>query len=80
VRRNGLLDGPPFVNLDLTVAKVFVFSDARRAEFRIDGFNVLNRAHLNNPNGSLGNANFGQITGTLANTERLFRFGFRFLF
>jgi hypothetical protein len=80
VPRNGLLDGPPFVNLDLTVAKVFHFTNTKRAEFRIDGFNVLNRAHLSNPNGSLGNANFGRITGTLANTERVFRFGLRFIF
>ena len=33
-----------------------------RGEFRIDAFNVFNIPHFNNPNGTLGNANFGQIT------------------
>jgi hypothetical protein len=52
----------------------------RRAELRADFFNALNRAHYANPNGTLGNANFGRITDILPLTERMVRFGARFLF
>ena len=52
----------------------------RRAEIRADFFNALNIAHYANPNGTLGNANFGRITDILAQTERTIRFGGRFLF
>ena len=38
----------------------------KRAEIRADFFNALNIAHYANPNGTLGNANFGRITGILA--------------
>ncbi len=38
----------------------------RRAEIRADFFNALNIAHYANPNGTLGNANFGRITDILA--------------
>jgi hypothetical protein len=52
----------------------------RRAEIRADFFNALNIPHHDNPNGSFGNANFGRVTGILAQTERVIRFGGRFLF
>jgi hypothetical protein len=32
------------------------------------------------PNGTLGNANFGRVTSILPLTERMIRFGARFLF
>jgi hypothetical protein len=80
VKRNGLLDGPAYVNLDASLAKWFTLKSDIRAEFRIDAFNATNRAHFNNPNGELGNARFGQITTTQAQTERVVRFGLRVLF
>jgi hypothetical protein len=49
-------------------------------ELRADMFNALNIPHYSNPNGTLGNANFGRITSILAQTERVIRFGGRFLF
>ena len=51
-----------------------------RAEIRADFFNGLNIPHYANPTGTLGNANFGRITSILAQTERVIRFGGRFLF
>ncbi len=33
-----------------------------------------------NPSGSFGNASFGRVTGITAQTERMIRFGGRFLF
>jgi hypothetical protein len=80
VERNGLLDGPAYVNLDASLAKWFTFPGDVRAEFRIDAFNATNRPQFANPNGELGNSNFGRITTTLANTERVIRFGLRVVF
>ncbi len=51
-----------------------------KAEFRIDAFNATNRPQFANPNGVFGNPRFGQITTTLANTERVIKFGLRVLF
>jgi carboxypeptidase family protein len=79
VERRGLLDGPAYYNLDASIVKI-VRAGSRRAEIRADFFNALNIPHYANPNGTLGNANFGRITGILAQTERVIRFGGRFLF
>ena len=80
VSRNGLLDGPKYVNLDASVAKWFTLKGDARAKFRIDAFNVTNRAHFENPNGEFGNARFGQITTTIADRERVISFALRLLF
>jgi hypothetical protein len=80
VERNGLLDGPAYINLDASLAKWFTFKNDFKAEFRIDAFNATNRPQFANPNGELGNARFGQITTTQAQTERVVRFGFRLVF
>jgi len=79
VERNALLTGPAYVNLDASIVKIIRFG-TRHAEFRVDFFNMTNTPHYSNPNGSFGNANFGRITSTLGGTERVIRFGGRFLF
>jgi hypothetical protein len=79
VQRNALLTGPGYVNLDLSLVKILRFG-SRRAEIRADFFNATNTPHYENPNGTLGNANFGRVTSILPLTERLIRFGGRFLF
>jgi hypothetical protein len=79
VHRNSLLTGPGYVNLDMSVVKILRFG-SRHVELRADAFNALNRAHYANPNGSFGNANFGRVTDILPLTERMVRFGARFLF
>ena len=53
---------------------------SRRAEVRADLFNALNTAHYANPNGTFGDGTFGRITEILPLTERVIRFGGRFLF
>jgi hypothetical protein len=80
VERNGLLDGPAYINLDASLAKWFTFTSDFKAEFRIDAFNATNRPQFANPNGEFGNVRFGQITTTQAQTERVVRFGLRVLF
>jgi hypothetical protein len=79
VKRYDLLTGPAYVNLDASIVKVVRFG-TRHAELRADFFNALNTPHYANPNGTLGNANFGRVTDILALTERMVRFGARFLF
>jgi hypothetical protein len=79
VERRGLLTGPAYINLDASIVKIVRFG-TRRVEVRADMFNALNIAHYANPNGTFGNASFGRITGILPQTERVIRFGGRFLF
>jgi len=79
VERRGLLTGPAYVNLDASIVKIVRFGP-RHLEVRADLFNALNIPHYANPNGTLGNGNFGRITEILPLTERLIRFGGRFLF
>jgi len=77
--RNGVLDGPKYVNLDATLAKLFSFGRVK-SEFRVDIFNVTNTPHFNNPNGTFLASTFGQITQTMNVSERSMRFGFRMTF
>jgi hypothetical protein len=78
--RNGILDGPKYVNLDATLAKLFSIGQRVKGEFRADIFNVTNTPHFNNPNGTFLGATFGQITSTMNVSERSMRFGFRMMF
>jgi hypothetical protein len=77
--RNGVLDGPAYVNLDATIAKLFSAGKVR-GEFRVDIFNITNTPHFQNPNGTFLGATFGQITATMPGSERSMRFGFRMTF
>ena len=77
--RNGVLDGPSYVNLDATIARLLGFGRVH-GEIRVDVFNITNTPHFNNPNGTYLGAGFGQITSTVANSERSMRFGLRLMF
>jgi hypothetical protein len=77
--RNGTIDGPKYVNLDATIAKLFSIGRVK-GEVRADIFNITNTPHFNNPNGTFLGATFGQITSTMAGSERTMRFGFRMMF
>jgi outer membrane receptor protein involved in Fe transport len=78
--RNDVLDGPRYVNLDATIAKLFAFPHGVRGEFRADVFNITNTPHFERPNGTYLSSTFGQVTATTAGTERSMRFGFRLMF
>jgi len=79
VARNGLLTGPAYVNLDASIVKIVRFGD-RHVEFRVDLLNATNTPHYSNPSGDLSSGNFGRVTGIIGQTERVIRFGGRFLF
>jgi outer membrane receptor protein involved in Fe transport len=78
--RNDVLDGPSYINLDATVAKLFSLPRGVKGEFRVDVFNVTNTPHFERPNGTYLSSTFGQITATIPGTERSMRFGFRLTF
>jgi hypothetical protein len=59
--------------------KIVRFGD-RHVEFRVDMLNATNTPHYNNPDGSLTSGNFGRVTSIINQTERVIRFGGRFLF
>ena len=72
-----------FHNLDISLTRRFPIRERANLEFRADAFNISNTAILgsgtSNINSTLGNRNFGVITGT-ANTERQIQFSLKLLF
>jgi len=52
----GALHGPGFAQVDLVVSKQFPFATSRNAEFRVEVFNVFDRANFSNPVATLPNA------------------------
>jgi Carboxypeptidase regulatory-like domain len=83
--RNGVLDGPKYVNVDTTIAKLFSFPHGIHGEFRADIFNLFNTPHFDRPSGNFDSPNFGQITSIIdvnggLPDQRSMRFGLRILF
>jgi hypothetical protein len=78
VRRNSLLDGPGYLNLDATLSKRVRLPHGMNVEFRADVFNVTNTPHFDRPSGSYGGASFGQVTGAYG--QREMRFGLKVTF
>ena len=62
---NFILVGPGYFNLDAGIHRDFRISEGIKATFRWEMFNAFNHANFSNPNAALGNALYGQITGTL---------------
>jgi hypothetical protein len=60
--RKGSLRGPGYFNSDVAVFKNFpVHGDRAQLQFRMEYFNVLNRANLNGPVNSVSGSGLGQI-------------------
>jgi outer membrane receptor protein involved in Fe transport len=71
--------GPGFVNFDTSVLKDFHVNEKRYFQFRGQFYNLFNRANFANPNGSRGNAAFGQISA-VRNDGRFVQLTLRFVF
>ena len=74
--------GPRLDNWDFGVFRLFRITERWNLQFRMESFNFSNTPHFGLPGGTVGNANFGRITGVtnLAREnidERQFRFGLR---
>ncbi|MBS1822786.1 MAG: TonB-dependent receptor [Acidobacteria bacterium] len=72
--------GPGRRNFDMSLFKQFSFTDARKLEFRLEGFNVFNHANLANPaSGITTPGTFGRISGVV-NTARQVQLAAKFYF
>lgn len=54
--------GPGFKNTDFSMFKRFAIYKEGNLLFRAEFFNIFNNVNLQNPNGTLGNAQFGKIS------------------
>lgn len=64
--------GPGFVNFDMVFSKRIKFTERVDMQLRIEGYNIFNHPHFNNPGSDpnvlgnlLGSPLFGQITSTV---------------
>ena len=64
--------------IQTTAAATVGLGGNRRAEFRMDIWNLPNTLHLNNPNATYLGSTFGRISGGY--NERQMRFSARFIF
>lgn len=69
----------PWHNLDLSLTRLFPIKERTNLQFRCDFFNISNSVIFGQPNNTLGNPNFGLITGT-QNTQREIQFSMKLLF
>jgi hypothetical protein len=77
----GMVEGPPFNRVDLSMRKNFRFSGNSRVEVRADAFNAFNTVNYNNLTGNglvVNTSTFGTIPS--AKTPREFQFSLRFTF
>jgi hypothetical protein len=71
---------PPTRTLDFSVFKDFPITERFRVQFRAESFNLTNTPQYNVPDLTLGDSNFGKITGTAAGSERHIQFALRVQF
>jgi hypothetical protein len=57
------LSGPGFFNADLSVFKIFNFTERVKMEIRGESFSVTNTPQFSRPTTDVSNANYGYITG-----------------
>ena len=57
------LSGPGFFNADLSIFKIFSFTEKIKMEIRGESFGVTNTPQFSNPTTDVSNANYGYITG-----------------
>ena len=54
--------GPGYAVLDLSLLKNVSLGGSRQLQFRVESYNVLNRANLQNPNTAVTSTALGTIT------------------
>ena len=59
-------NGPGLGDLDLSVFRKFQITERFKAEFRAESLNITNSPAFANPSTTVGSADFGRITSTLA--------------
>jgi hypothetical protein len=72
------ISGPGRNEFDIGIQKQFPVSENRFVQFRLEMFNAFNHAQFRNPNGRVGNRNFGLVSG--ARAPRIVQMGLKFVF
>jgi len=77
---HALFLGPGVANFDLSLGRRFkgFGNESRQVEFRGEVYNAPNRPIMGNPNTTVGNPNYGRITG--ASQPRSMQLGLKFYF
>jgi hypothetical protein len=70
------LAGPGVWNTDLSISRIFPIRENLKFEFRTEFYNLPNTSHFNNPDNSVNDSSFMQITSSYG--ERNIRFAGRF--
>lgn len=80
VGTRGIVRGPQYFNLDLSLSKTFTLPmEGHRVQFRAEAFNALNTVNFSSPALSLANpSTFGQFS--TAGDARVVQFGLRYEF
>jgi Carboxypeptidase regulatory-like domain/TonB-dependent Receptor Plug Domain len=63
--QTGIIRGPGQVVFNMALFKQFRFTESSFLEFRAEAFNTFNHTNPTNPNTTLGNSNYGKVTGAL---------------
>lgn len=72
--------GPGFVNTDVGLMKnIPIVGERLRMQFRSEFFNAFNNVNFGNPNGTVGDPNFGQVRG-VQNRARQIQFGLKLIY
>jgi len=70
-RTDSTLRGPGQANWDMSLYKEIPIHEHASFNLRVEAFNLFNRTQFGNPNTSVGNVSFGQITTQLNNARAL---------
>jgi hypothetical protein len=74
-----VLEGPGLINLDVSLARTFRFTERVSLDFRSEFFNIFNEAHFTFPSAVVNIANAGTISET-ATSMRQIQFGMKLVF
>jgi hypothetical protein len=75
-----MFQGPPFRTMDLAIVKNWAFFERYSLQFRWEMFNAFNTPSFGNPDNTVGDGNFGKITGIGPVLPRVMQAGLKFAF
>jgi hypothetical protein len=64
----GMIFGPGFGSVDLSILKTIPIKERVRAQFHVDIFNLLNRTNLSGVSSTVGTSAFGTVSSTTGGT------------
>ena len=73
-----MLNGPSRVDFDFSLFKEFPIHDDGKIQFRSEFFNLFNHPNFGNPDNTVGDGTFGQLTS--AGDGRIAQFALKYLF